>query len=805
MDNWGNKIVDRTGPTALEVMTGQDQTSRDKEFVSDIKRIFDQCQTDWGDILTSAERDVQFYCGSQYDEQAARAARRSGNKVQVKANVIAPMVTQIDNIRRQQNISLTAHPTDEKGSDATAEVITSLFRHIENISNAKHAYNIAFGPSGSLVRGIGFLKVETKYINDNSFDQDIFISAPKNQWNILPDFNSHMADFSDAEYWFEFDEVTRTDYKKNYAQTTLASFPTWKGMSQKTNGWVNDNAVRLCKYWYKTSEVEMLVQFEDGTIGTVEEFALTQDDDGNWIPTDLSKIPSVVDQQILNGASPVPNVSDADPGEAYRTKGMEAEAYRRRAFHDIEDSSSFHEEELENFPVRPANIRRVRPVDKIKVKWVMTNGMEIIDRGEWHNDVFPFVGCVGNEIYVDGKRQIYGCVRYVRDMQTSFNFLNSELLRKTAATTKSQWLVDVDSIPTKFVNDWASSNVDEKAVLFWSSKQNNPNGNNPPPVRADLEEPALQGLLMSVNNVMQNIRMTLGAGNFVTPDIQNTQLSGVALNTIAEQGQLSNFHFSDNDVLSMKRLGEIILGLIPYVYDTPRVLPLIGPDNEVELIAINQLFTKNGKEIYHDLTSASYGITVDTGPGYATRRSQQMEQMIKFAQMEPQIAPVIAPDIAAQADWDVGGGIHDKLLKWQALTMPGLLSTNDDDIPPQAKAQIAALQQQVQVGQQHAQTLLAAYHQEKAKNESDMINNAAKERIEIIKLHGQLALKKADMLLDLQTAKDQMAVETTKMQLDHIHKKQQVVLEYLKHMDQASGINEPNLYRQLEEASRTGI
>ena len=136
-----------------------------KDKVKEIREKFNHSSSDWNEIRNQGTKDLQFYDGEQYDEEQARAARRAGNKVQLRINLLGPFVQQLDNQRRQQNISISCHATDELGSDETAEVYEGLFRHIENISNAKHAYNTACGPGGALVFGMGFIRVDTDYVD----------------------------------------------------------------------------------------------------------------------------------------------------------------------------------------------------------------------------------------------------------------------------------------------------------------------------------------------------------------------------------------------------------------------------------------------------------------------------------------------------------------------------------------------------------------------------------------------------------------------------------------------------------------
>lgn len=715
-----------------------DETARVQELLERFKKT----DSDWNDIRTKGDDDLKFYNGEQYDEQQARAARAIGNRIQIKLNMLAQYVQQVDNMRRQKDIAITCHPTDMLGSEETAEVIEGLFRHIEDISSAKHAYNSAFGPPGALVKGLGFIKVATDYVDNESFEQDIFIKPVLDSNKIIADYNAKCPVWSDAEYWFEFDEITKEDFKEQYPETRLTSFPNWNGMAKKTNGWVTNDTVRLAKYWYKEKTKKVLLQYEDGTVQEENE--------------------------------PAPMI----PYDEFQLRDMQME----RDLNVNEDDDSSVE-----LPIgREADVIKTREVDDVSVKWILTNGYEILEEGEWHNATFPFVPCIGNELIIEGKRCMHGVTRFARDPQMIVNYLSSELVRKTAATTKSQWMIDTDAVPVQFRKDWMSSNVSEKAVLFYTSKVNG-RDNIPPPQRIDMQEPQLSNLLQSIGKSMNDIKATVG----LSPQSADAMMgmpqqnqSGVAIQTLAEQGELANFHFSDNEVLAMKRLGEIVVGLIPYVYDTPRVVRIIGADNKAKLTTINQIVEKDGKKQHYDLTTGKYGVVVDTGPGFATKKALRSEQMIKFAQLDPELTGILAGDIVRNSDWDTDGSMQDKIIQWQAFKYPWLKAdAQHADIPPQVKAAMTQLQQQLATSNQHVQVLAQEVQNYKMEEKSNTEDNNAKIKLALIDRQTKLDLKRADIHLELLQTSDNMKQTRLQAELDHIRETREMIVGHLEHIN----------------------
>ena len=269
----------------------------------------------------------------------------------------------------------------------------------------------------------------------------------------------------------------------------------------------------------------------------------------------------------------------------------------------------------------------------------------------------------------------------------------------------------------------------------------------PPPTRGDSTEPAIVKLMQAVQQFNQQVKATVGIFEAGIGQAMGDLQSGAAINTLAQRGENSNMHFSDNLVMSIKRLGCLLLRLIPKIYDTARVVRIVGLDDEPDLVKINQMFTENGQKCFYDIkNSSNYDVVVDTGPTFASRKAEQSEQMMKFAAVQPQLMPVIADLLAGNMDWDATGALKDRIQQWQAATMPFLHPANDQAaLSPQARTMLQQLQQKLQEANQHVATLSQAYNQEKYKNDTQAVANQGKERLAMIKAITDLRIKAIDL------------------------------------------------------------
>ncbi|HUO23643.1 MAG TPA: portal protein [Caulobacteraceae bacterium] len=176
--------------------------------------------------------------------------------------------------------------------------------------------------------------------------------------------------------------------------------------------------------------------------------------------------------------------------------------------------------------------------------------------------------------------------------------------------------------------------------------------------------------------------------------------SGRAILARQREGDVSTFHFIDNLSRAIRHAGRIMIDLIPRVYSTPRMLRVLGPGGEPQVVTVNGAQASGGSaqalEQVFDLTVGKYDLTVEAGPSFTTRREEAANQMIALIQAFPQAAPVLGDLLAKNLDWPGADEIAERL---KALLPPQLQPSAGGLGPnPQAAAvtgQVQALQQQV--------------------------------------------------------------------------------------------------------------
>jgi hypothetical protein len=144
---------------------------------------------------------------------------------------------------------------------------------------------------------------------------------------------------------------------------------------------------------------------------------------------------------------------------------------------------------------------------------------------------------------------------------------------------------------------------------------------------------------------------------------KSNETSGKAIVARQREGDVGTVVYIDNWSRSIRRTGEIIIGLMAHVYDTERMIRIMGEDGKVDLKWINKPMgmqeidekgVASGEKIKNDVTVGAYDVVLETGPSYSTKREEAKDSMREFIQSAPETAPIIMDLYAKSQDWPLG-------------------------------------------------------------------------------------------------------------------------------------------------------
>jgi Phage P22-like portal protein len=335
---------------------------------------------------------------------------------------------------------------------------------------------------------------------------------------------------------------------------------------------------------------------------------------------------------------------------------------------------------------------------KRTIKWKKLTAMEVIEERDWPGQFIPVVPVYGRHVVIGDKRHKFGMVRHAKDAQRMYNFWQTTITESVALAPKAKWIM-AEGQDEGHESEWAAANVKSFPLLRY--KQTDIDGQPAPPPQRLQPEPPPSGVMAAAAGINTDIATLMG---IYDPSQQLPgNISGKALNGQQQQVDLTNFDFYDNLTKSIAQTGKIILDLIPHIYDSQRVMRIIGDDGKPDLVQINQP-SQDDQGVYkvmHDMTVGQYDVVMDTGPGFNSKRQAAVEAMMPLVNGNPELFKVAGDLVFRNMDFPGAEVIADRL----AAANPMAQIDDKSPIPPQVQMQLKQNQAQMQQLQQQLQQL----------------------------------------------------------------------------------------------------
>src|SRR5436190_6560138 len=234
----------------------------DAEIIKEGKVRFERCQA-WESAWRDRARfDIRFANGDalnhgQWDSEVRndRCGRPCLTYNQTRQHNL-----QVINDARQNKAQIKVTPTGGRASYEAAQVFSGIIRRIEYQSKAVDAYSTAI--YHQVESGMGYCRVDTGYVDEQSFDLDLFIKRIADPFTVYIDPDARDYDKADMNFAFVFEDIARDRYEEEYGKddnTTSAAF-------DKSDGWNDKDHVRVAEYWRRNVNNAKIHRLQDGTV-----------------------------------------------------------------------------------------------------------------------------------------------------------------------------------------------------------------------------------------------------------------------------------------------------------------------------------------------------------------------------------------------------------------------------------------------------------------------------------------------------------------------------------------------------------
>ena len=230
------------------------------DLIERAKKGYEEADSHWSSIYEAGKEDLYFLSdseGAQWDQKSFEARKRR-NKPALQIDQLTQFVNQVSNDIRMNTPSINVIPHSGGADIETAEIFQGKIRDIEQSSNGDDAYDYAVN---SAIKGsIGFLRVDHRYKDDESFAQELYIERVVNPFSVMIDPSSVAPDGSDAKCGWVLDEISKEEFEKKYKGFAPVSFQTKSSIGD------DKEKITLCEYFEIEEELINIAKLEDGSV-----------------------------------------------------------------------------------------------------------------------------------------------------------------------------------------------------------------------------------------------------------------------------------------------------------------------------------------------------------------------------------------------------------------------------------------------------------------------------------------------------------------------------------------------------------
>ncbi len=575
-------------PGAMSNRPGYEDVDEGHEsLLSRIRNFYDEATGAFEENRRLHAEDLNFIYNSeamgQWDPVVLQ--NRRGKPCYTFNRVIGPVNLVVADMR-QTRPSATVRPATDGAAEDVAEIYGGLCRSIEIASRADQTYKEQY--KFAVAGGFGAWRIMPVWASDDgegAFDQVLRIVNIPNPQTVLwdPECNDPCA--GDANRVIVAERINLDVYRALYGNDEDGVGVSFS-FSRDSYGWHTDKEVRIAEYFERVPYKKKIALMTNGDV--VEYTAELQ----------------AVEENFEAHGNP--------PGVNRIAKDSEGKL-------------------------------KIRETTTWKVMWAKVDGTRVLEGPyiyDWKR--IPVIRCPGRYINIEGRKKLQSLIRHAKDAQRSYNSRCSDMIERSALIPKAPYLV-TETMIQGYEYEWNEANVQSRPYLPYNIDPKAPEGGMPfrtPPI--DLP----QGALALASLAQQDIQATTG---YFDPALGNAQdmnrVSGKALVQHTQRSDLGSFEFVDGYSAALQLTWEIMIDMIPSVYDNSRIERIVGQDGAERVVQINQ--EMNDGSIVNNLRRGRYDVTVTIGPNFQTQRQENLQIMIDAAQAIPQIAQ-IAPDLLAK-------------------------------------------------------------------------------------------------------------------------------------------------------------
>lgn len=580
--------------------------------------------------FSSADSDNHWQWPSEvYNARVSDTSKRPTLTV----NIVQGFSYQITNDFRQNLPGISIKPTGDQSTFDSAQIYEALARHMEYSCNARAIYMDCY--QSEVDGGVGYCRVNTRYVDDNSFNQTFTVEPVRSHLGVLLDPDIKQKDGSDAKYGFIFDEIPKAEFERLYPRVQL---PPTSNVLDISDDWVREDSVRIAEYYRILEEEDQLVYFKD--------------ENGQVVQFKMSEMPPEMDKAL----------------KAAEKRGVD-EVRRRKIWN----------RKLQWF--------------KIAGTEIISRRLKLPGTGQF----IPIIRWLGRQKIIEGRLDRKGIVRPLKDTQRILNYYVSTDAEFNALQPKSPYVGPAAAFEGNETT-WNKLNTANPAFLPYNHLDEDGNpipaperspGPTDAPAYANGIQRALQqmGLISGMNEAKQGITSNERSGLAIQErrrgaDNANYDFAENAAQAVCYIGRI----FIDwaPDIYDTEQVIKVM------ARDGTQSEITIDPEAAQ---AMQKKLVDDVEQVLFNPSVGKYEVQANVGPSFATQREQAWDAFTGIVTKAPDLITKIGDLTFRTADFPLSDKIAERLNRDIAHNTPWLLT---DGQPPAIVQQLTAQLQQVQ-------------------------------------------------------------------------------------------------------------
>lgn len=310
----------------------------------------------------------------------------------------------------------------------------------------------------------------------------------------------------------------------------------------------------------------------------------------------------------------------------------------------------------------PITIEKIETHQDVKIKFYRAVKDKILEESIWDGKLLPVVFVGGISKWIKGKERTFGLVHWMRDAQRAYNYARSEYLYRLQLTRYEKVYVTKENIADN-VEMWKNPHKAKSALVYKRGINGEVPINIPPQSIGNDLQAEMSRSLSDLQQIPGRFDANLGASG--------NEIAGVAIANRQRAGNLNIKEFFDNVSSSIESGAKVSLDLIPKVYDSQRRVSVTKKDGTNDAMLIN-----SGKQ--DEISSIAFTVKVKTGSSFAIQQSENVEKLIRLAQINPKLADLVSDLIVKNLDIQHGSQMVERIQRW---AIPKIAATEGSKDP----------------------------------------------------------------------------------------------------------------------------